>query len=117
MNTADSRVEVSLDLTRCTGLSQAQRTRALDALAGRCVNGVLTVTASEHRAQLANREAALRRLVALLRQAVAEPPPPRRATRPSRGAVARRLEGKRRRAVLKQRRGRPSPSDGEGGPG
>lgn len=85
VNTADSRVELSFDLAGSPSLPESLRTRALDRLAGRLVNGVLTIAASEHRAQLANREAARERLVALLREAVAPPPPPRRPTRPSRG--------------------------------
>ena len=66
VNTADSRVELSLDLTTTTALGPVQRTRALEALAGRLVEGVLTVTASENRSQLRNREAALERLAEIL---------------------------------------------------
>ncbi|MBL6274943.1 aminoacyl-tRNA hydrolase [Micromonospora fiedleri] len=104
VNTADSRVELSFDLAGSPSLPESLRTRALDRLAGRLVNGVLTIAASEHRAQLANREAARERLVALLREAVAPPPPPRRPTRPSRGAKERRLADKKRRSQRKRDR-------------
>ncbi|MFD0786876.1 aminoacyl-tRNA hydrolase, partial [Micromonospora azadirachtae] len=58
VNTADTRVELSFDLANSPSLPESLRTRALERLAGRLVGGVLTITASEHRAQLANREAA-----------------------------------------------------------
>ncbi|WP_428961513.1 alternative ribosome rescue aminoacyl-tRNA hydrolase ArfB [Micromonospora fluostatini] len=104
VNTADSRVELSFDLARSPSLPEPLRARALERLAGRLVDGVLTVAASEHRAQLANREAARERMAALLREAVAPPPPPRRPTRPSRGAKERRLADKKRQAQRKRER-------------
>jgi ribosome-associated protein len=104
VNTADSRVELSLDVGATTALGPIQRSRALERLAGRLVEGVLTVSASEHRSQLRNREAALERMAEILAAAVAAPPPTRRRTRPSRSAVERRLADKRRRARTKRLR-------------
>jgi len=104
VNTADSRVELRLDLTTTTALGPVQRARALERLADRLVDGVLSVTASEHRSQLRNREAALERLAEILAAAVASPPPRRRPTRPRRGAVERRLADKKRRAQTKRLR-------------
>ncbi|GLY24569.1 alternative ribosome rescue aminoacyl-tRNA hydrolase ArfB [Micromonospora sp. NBRC 101691] len=104
VNTTDSRVELSFDLAASPSLPPHLRDRALQRLAGRLVDGVLTVAASEHRAQLANREAARERLAALLREAVAAPPPPRRPTRPSRAAKQRRLDEKKRRSQVKRNR-------------
>ncbi|NLU79547.1 aminoacyl-tRNA hydrolase [Micromonospora sp. HNM0581] len=104
VNTADSRVELSFDLVGSPSIPEPLRTRALDRLAGRLVDGVLTIAASEHRAQLANREAARERLVSVLRAAVAPPPPPRRPTRPSRAAKERRLAEKKRRGQRKRDR-------------
>ena len=104
VNTADSRVELSLDLARTTSLGPVQRARVLDRLSKRLVDGVITVTASEHRSQLRNREAALERLAAILAKALAPPPPRRRPTKPRRGAVERRLADKKRRARTKQLR-------------
>ncbi|MET7750890.1 alternative ribosome rescue aminoacyl-tRNA hydrolase ArfB [Micromonospora sp. NPDC005367] len=104
VNTADTRVELSFDLANSPSLPESLRTRALERLAGRLVDGVLTITASEHRAQLANREAARERLAALLREAISPPPPPRRPTRPSRGAKERRLADKKRQSQRKRDR-------------
>ncbi|NES28582.1 aminoacyl-tRNA hydrolase [Micromonospora terminaliae] len=104
VNTTDSRVELSFDLAGSPSVPEALRARALDRLANRLVDGVLTVAASEHRAQLANREAARERLAALLREAVAPPPKPRRPTRPSRAAKERRLAEKKRQSQRKRDR-------------
>ncbi|GGK18482.1 aminoacyl-tRNA hydrolase [Pilimelia terevasa] len=107
VNTADSRVELSFDLLRSPSVPGALRARMLERLARRLVDGVLTVVASEHRNQLANRAAARERLARLLADAAAPPPPPRRPTRPSRGSRERRLDSKRRRAATKQGRQQP----------
>ncbi|MFJ8812657.1 alternative ribosome rescue aminoacyl-tRNA hydrolase ArfB [Amycolatopsis thermoflava] len=107
VNTTDSRVELSFDVARSPSIPDDLRPRLLERLRSRLVDGVLTIAASEHRAQLANREAARERLVAVLRAAAAPPPPPRRPTKPSRGAKERRLAEKKRRGDVKRgRRGR-----------
>lgn len=107
VNTTDSRVELSFDVAATTALSPLLRARALQRLADRLVGGMLTVTATEERSQLANRRLARARLAATLRAAVAAPARPRRPTAPTRGSVARRLESKRRRAETKRARRRP----------
>jgi ribosome-associated protein len=104
VNTADSRVELSLDIVATTALGPVQRSRALERLAGRLVDGVLTVSAQEERSQLRNREAARERLAQIVSEAVAPPPPRRRPTRPHRRAVERRLADKKRRAQTKRLR-------------
>jgi ribosome-associated protein len=104
VNTADSRVELSLDVANTSALGPIQRKRALERLSRRLVDGVLTVTASEHRSQYRNREAARDRLARILAGAVAPPPRQRKSTKPSRAAVERRLADKRRRARTKKLR-------------
>jgi ribosome-associated protein len=104
VNTTDSRVELSYDVARSSALSPMLRRRAMDRMSGRLVDGVLTVTAQEHRSQLRNREAAQARLVELLAEAIAPPPRPRRPTRPSAAANERRVAAKRRRAETKRMR-------------
>lgn len=107
VNTTDSRVELSYDVAGSASLPEPMRVRALARLDDRLVDGVLTVVASENRAQLANRRAAEERLVAVLDTALAPPPRRRRPTRPSRGVVERRLAGKQRRSQAKRLRRRP----------
>jgi len=107
VNTADSRVELVWDAAGSAALSPVQRERLLDRLGGRLVDGVLTIVASEHRAQLRNRDAARERLAVLVAEALRSPAPPRRPTKPSRGAKERRLRAKQRRTDVKQMRRRP----------
>jgi ribosome-associated protein len=104
VNTTESRVELSYDLADSDALPPALKERAMRALAGRLASGVVTVTASEHRSQLRNRQAAADRMSALLTEATAPPPRQRRPTRPSRAARERRLADKQRRAQVKRLR-------------
>jgi len=104
VNTTDSRVELSFDLAASTALGPVHKERALTRLADRLVDGVVTVTASETRSQLRNREAAAERMSALLTEATAAPPRPRRPTKPSRAARERRLAAKRRASERKRLR-------------
>jgi ribosome-associated protein len=105
VNTADSRVELSVAPLDLPGLSDARRARLAERLGSRLVDGVLTVAASEHRQQLRNRQAARERLAAVLRAALAPPAPARRRTKPTRGSQERRIAAKKRRGELKRRRG------------
>ncbi|MDN6795154.1 MAG: aminoacyl-tRNA hydrolase, partial [Propionibacterium sp.] len=52
VNTTDSRVELIWDIASSQVLSESQRARLLERLDTRLVHGVVTVVASEHRAQL-----------------------------------------------------------------
>jgi ribosome-associated protein len=104
VNTADTRVALSYDLAASSALPPALKERALKALEGRLVEGVITVTASEHRSQLRNRESAAARLSELLTEATAPPPRARRPTKPSRAADERRLADKQRRGRTKKLR-------------
>jgi len=104
VNTADSRVELSVAPLDLPGLDDAQRRRLAQRLGGRLVDGVLTIAASEHRQQLRNRQAARERLAAVLRAALAPPPRARRRTTPTRGSQERRIEAKKQRGQLKKQR-------------
>jgi ribosome-associated protein len=106
VNTTDSRVELSFDVRSSAAFTEQQRDRVLDRLAGRLVDGILRITASEQRSQLANRAAARARLTHQLSQALAPAPPARRASTPSRAARQRRLDLKRQRAQVKAGRAR-----------
>jgi ribosome-associated protein len=112
VNTSDSRVELLFDVARSESLGSLFRRRALDRLAGRLSDGVLSVTASEQRSQLRNRQAAEARLVDILTEATAPPAAPRRPTRPTRGSVERRLSSKQRRSEVKRLRRRANDDTG-----
>jgi len=100
VNTTDSRVELIFDLAASTALSPSLKERALQRLG----SSTITIVASEFRSQLRNREAAEQRLAQRIREAVAPPAKRRRPTKPSRGAVERRIAGKKQRADLKRLR-------------
>jgi ribosome-associated protein len=104
VNTTDSKVELRLDLTSTSALGPVLRERALTRLAERLVDGVLAVTASEQRSQYQNRLSAERKLADVLAEAIAPPPRPRVATRPTAGSRRRRLEDKKRRGDIKRLR-------------
>jgi ribosome-associated protein len=110
VNTTDSRAELSLDVANSTAFGPIQRSRALERLSGRLVDGVLTVVAQEERSQLRNREAAMARMAELLAAAIAPPRRRRKPTRPSATATKKRIESKRRRSRTKRLR-RPPDDD------
>ncbi|WP_374209482.1 alternative ribosome rescue aminoacyl-tRNA hydrolase ArfB [Klenkia sp. PcliD-1-E] len=105
VNTADSRVELSVRPLDIPGLTEHQQARLAERLGAKLVDGVLTVAASEHRQQLRNREAARARMAMAIGQALAPPAPPRRKTKPTRGSQQRRIDAKKRRGQLKKQRG------------
>ncbi len=98
--TSETRVEALLDVEASQALSDAQKRRVL-AKAGPVVRAV----AQDERSQARNRELALERLADRLREAL-RVERRRVATKPSRAAVERRLEAKKRRAATKRLRGR-----------
>jgi ribosome-associated protein len=104
VNTTDSQAELSFDVMGSAALPPVLKQRALTVLAGRLSDGVVSVTASEYKSQLRNREAAAARLSAILTDATAPPPTPRRPTKPTRSSVERRLAEKQRRSRLKRLR-------------
>jgi ribosome-associated protein len=104
VNTTDSRVELSFDLAGSPSVPEPTRERMLTRLSTRLVDGVVTVSASEFRSQLANRQAARERLAELLQAAAARPPRQRRPTRPTRGSRERRLAEKKRRGETQRGR-------------
>jgi len=106
VNKVSTKAQLRFDLTHSPSLSETQRERILAKLANRVdSDGILMVTAQEHRSQPLNREAAMARLAALLAQAL-KVPKRRRKTSVPRAAVERRLAGKRLQARKKQDRRR-----------
>lgn len=104
VNTTDTRVELSWNIAGSAVLSDQQRTMLLTRLGQR----LLTVTASEHRSQLRNREIALGKLAGLITEGLAPDSPRRRPTKPTRGSDRRRLATKQQRSATKKQRQRPS---------
>lgn len=111
VNKTSSAVQLRFDAARSPSLPEAVRFRLL-ALAGRRVTdaGEIVIVAQRYRSQEQNREDARDRLAALIRRA-AEPPRPRKPTRPTQGAKRRRLDAKRQRSAIKRQRGAVDPHD------
>lgn len=108
VNRSATQVELLFDVAHSPSLSEEQRARILAALANRVDReGVLHLFSSGTRSQYQNRQEVVARFQGLLRRAL-HVPRARHPTRPSRAAHERRLESKRRRAEIKQRRREPS---------
>lgn len=111
VNKVSTKVTLAFDVTGSPSLSSEQKAHILERLATRISRGgVLRVVSQRHRSQAGNREAAVGRLVELLRLALAEEPP-RVPTRPTRVAKERRVVSKKLRARIKESRRRPSAED------
>ena len=75
------------------------------------LEGVTVIAANRHRTQERNKADAIARLVELIRKAAEPPPAPRKKTKISRAAKARRVDAKTRRGSVKAMRGRPGGED------
>ncbi|HEY7289722.1 MAG TPA: alternative ribosome rescue aminoacyl-tRNA hydrolase ArfB [Vicinamibacterales bacterium] len=110
VNKVSTAVELRFDIPS-SSLPADVKERLLT-IAGRRLTGdsVLVIDSREHRTQARNREAALVRLVDLIRQAAIRPRK-RRRTRPTKGAREQRLATKRRRSAVKAGRTRRGDED------
>jgi ribosome-associated protein len=104
VNKVSTAVQLRFDVARSPSLPEPVRARLI-ALAGRRLtqDGVLILSAERYRSQRRNREDALERLLALIREAC-ETGTPRRPTRPTRASKERRLDSKQRRGETKKLR-------------
>jgi ribosome-associated protein len=107
VNKVATAVQLLFDVSHSRSLPAGVQAR-LRTLAGKRIgaDGVLVITAQRFRTQRRNRDDALERLIALVRRA-AEPPVPRKPTRPTSASRKRRLEFKRRRSEIKRARRGP----------
>jgi ribosome-associated protein len=104
VNKVASKVELRADLAAVSGLTAPARARLRAIAAARLdADGWLLVTSQRTRDQLRNLEDARDKVKKLVERAM-KAPRPRRLTQPSRGAVERRLKGKRVRSVVKRTR-------------
>jgi len=111
VNKVASKVELRLDLSRCSALSEAVKARLRATCRSRLdAEGKLVVVSQRTRDQHQNLEDARDKLALLIVRA-ATPPKPRTATKPTRGSKRRRLEQKRHQAHKKQIRSRVRPED------
>lgn len=105
VNKLDTRVTLLFDVEHSSSLSEVQRIRIFERLAGRInKDGVLRVTSQRHRTQYANRQEVIRRFAGLVSDAIADEPA-RIPVKPPRAMNERRLQTKRMRSRLKRGRG------------
>jgi ribosome-associated protein len=100
-NRTATRVELRFDVESSSALSEAQRQRLLERL-----GPTVRVVADDERSQVRNRALAEQRLAERLAAAL-RVERPRRATRPTKGSVERRLTSKKKRSDTKAARRRP----------
>lgn len=104
VNKVETRVQLRFDVARSSALTEEQRARLLARLGARLTKrGELIVACADHRSQDRNHDGARERMAELLRRALFVEKP-RKASRPTRGSVRRRLDSKRRRSATKSTR-------------
>ncbi len=104
VNKVNTRVTLHFDVNKSTSLSGAQKGKVRNALNSRIgQDGVLRVVSSKERTQLANRRAAINRLIDLLSEAF-RPVKPRVKTRPTAASKRRRAQAKTHRSTIKRSR-------------
>jgi ribosome-associated protein len=108
VNKTSTAVELRFDARRSPSLENGVSVR-LQKLAGARLtsDGVIVLVAQEHRSQILNKEAAIARLVEMIR-AASVAPKKRKATKPTKASKERRLESKGRRSGVKAARSKPS---------
>jgi ribosome-associated protein len=107
VNKVATAVQLRFDAANAAGLSERVRARVIKLAGQRATkDGVVIIEADRFRTQERNRADARARLTALVARAAEPPPPPRKKTRPSKGAVERRLKEKAGRSTVKKLRGR-----------
>jgi ribosome-associated protein len=108
VNKVSSAIHLRFDVA-ASSLPEAVKARLLALKDQRITrDGVVVIKAQQHRSQDMNREEALARLHGLV-EIASHVPRPRKATKPSRSAKKKRLEGKIRRGRIKQLRGKVNP--------
>ncbi|MDZ5697387.1 alternative ribosome rescue aminoacyl-tRNA hydrolase ArfB [Chelativorans sp. M5D2P16] len=110
VNKVATAVQLRFDAANARHLPERVRARALKLAGSRATkDGQIVIEAARFRTQEQNRADARARLAELLRRAAEPPPKPRKKTKPSKGAVERRLKAKSGRGQIKKLRGKVSP--------
>ena len=108
VNKTETKATLRWDVSRSTAIPADVRARFVRNFATRITtDGELVISSQRHRDRLRNIDDCLEKLQSMLRQ-VAKPRAKRRPTRPSRGAVERRIVEKKRRGGAKRERRRPA---------
>ena len=107
VNKVSSAVQLKFDARRSRSLPNEVAIRLMKLAGSRLTqDGVIVIVAQGQRSQKRNREDALERLLAMIREA-SIPPQKRRPTKPTKASKERRLASKDRRSSVKAGRARP----------
>ena len=112
VNKVETSVELSWDLDQSKVIGPVKKDRIHKLHHSRIVGGKLRISVSEHRSQFQNRQLALNRMTALIREGLKPPPPVRKSTKPTRSSKRKRVDAKKQRGAIKQaRQSRPCLDD------
>lgn len=101
VNKVETKVTLLFDIAAAAFLSTEEKDRIRRRLANRLqTDGLLQISSQHTRSQLRNKDLALQKLVDLLSDAL-KTGKPRKATRPTKAAVQKRLDAKRQQALRK----------------
>ncbi|CAN5399997.1 alternative ribosome rescue aminoacyl-tRNA hydrolase ArfB [soil metagenome] len=107
VNKVNSKVTLKFDVARSQILTEHQKEIVLRKLSTRMTNdGVLVITSQEKRSQLQNKGEVLQKLDDVFVK-IFTPRKPRKATRPGKAAVRKRIDEKKQRSQKKQWRQKP----------
>lgn len=108
VNKVSSKIELTFKLKESMALSETEKLRLLEKLSGKLTKeGTLVLYCSESRSQHKNKALAIEKLLLLLKSNL-KTSKPRKKTKPGKGAIEKRLEGKRKTALKKTNRKPPS---------
>ena len=106
VNKTETKVSLWFDVAASALFSEGEKTRILLRLASVITDdGYLQLNCDEQRSQLQNKQSVIERAIAMLEKSLVVAKP-RKRTRPSKAAVEKRLEEKRRTSLKKSERGR-----------
>jgi ribosome-associated protein len=107
VNKTSSKIELTFDLKNSNSLSDDEKTLLKSKLSSKLTNeNVLILFCEETRSQHRNKDLAIKRFLALIKTNLIKPKR-RKKTKPSKGAVRKRLETKQKNSVKKALRKRP----------
>lgn len=107
VNKTASKVEVSFNLESSEALSEMEKDRLRSKISSKITSeGIIMLQCGETRSQHRNKAIVIERLVELLQKNL-KVAKPRKKTKPSKGAIERRLQSKKEKALKKQSRRSP----------
>lgn len=108
VNKVSSKIELTLDIMTSTGFTDNEKLRLNQKLSSRLTkSGVLLLQCGDTRSQHRNKELVIKRLLDILK-ANLYIPKKRKQTKPSKGAIKRRLDSKQKHSLKKANRKKPS---------